>query len=178
MKTILSTFLICILSVPSLFAQNPKFPIVKGFGGIYDVDKVSELPDPSLKYKIVIDVKGGDKLEDNLNASLNNIARMLNLHGLGGVKADNIEVIAIIHSKATPTVLSDKSYQEKFQIDNPNTKLIKALAKSNVKVFVCGQSLLARGFKESKLHPDVKVSISALTILTTYQLKGYALLTF
>jgi len=160
------------------FSQEAQYPIVKGFGGIYPIDNVAELPKKSLKYKIVIDIKGGDENEEGFNASLNNIARMLNLHGLGGVKAANIEVVAVIHSKATPTVLSNEAYQKKHGKNNPNKELIEALSKSNVKLFVCGQSLLARGFKGSKLLSEIKVSISALTILTTYQLEGYALLTF
>jgi len=175
-----SLFIVLIISIisPFVFAQNPQYPIVKGFGGIYKIQNVEELPKSDIKYKVVIDVKGGDTTSEGLNASLNNIARMLNLHGLGGVKAKNIEVIAILHAKATSSILSDEAYQKEFQKDNPNKDLVKVLSKNNVKFLVCGQSLLARGYQDNTLLPEVAISISALSVLTTYQLDGYALLTF
>ncbi len=156
----------------------PQFPIVPGFGGIYKIPKVQKNPDTTLTYRIVIDVTQGAEKSDEINPSLNNIARMLNLHGLGGVLKEKMEVVAVVHSLATPTVLANAAYQEKFGCDNPNDKLIQALSDAGVKLFVCGQSLLARGFYPQPLHSDITVSISALTIQTEYQQKGYALLKF
>lgn len=156
----------------------PQHPIVPKFGGIYDIPDVRKTPDTTLTYQIVIDVTQGAESHDQLNPSLNNIARMLNLHGLGGVSKDQLKVVAVIHSLATPTVLSKEAYNEKFGCDNPNDELIQALNKSGVSLYVCGQSLLARGFYPQPLHPDITVSVSALTIQTEYQLKGYALLKF
>ncbi len=178
MRFILLSVLMLWLGSHFAQAQKPLFPIVPNFGGIYAIESATETPDTTLSYKIVIDIKDGRTTEEELNLALNNIARMLNLHGLGGVSAEKIEVIAVIHAQATPTVLSDKDYKKQFGTKNPNTKLIEALAAHNVSFFVCGQSLLARGFSESKLLPQIQVSISALTVLTSYQRKGYALLTF
>lgn len=163
-----------------LLAQEfpPQYPIVPKFGGIYAIPEVKKNPDTTLTYRIVIDVTQGAEKSDEINPSLNNIARMLNLHGLGGVPQERMEVVAVIHSLATPTVLANEAYQEKFGCDNPNDKLIQALSKAGVSLFVCGQSLLARDFYPQPLHPNITVSISALTIQTEYQLKGYALLKF
>lgn len=156
----------------------PQYPIVPEFGGIYRIPEVEKNPDTTLTYSIVIDVTLGAEEPDQLNPSLNNIARMLNLHGLGGVPQERLEVVAVIHSLATPTVLSNEAYNEKFGCDNPNDELLQALSDAGVSLFVCGQSLLARGFYPQPLHSDITVSISALTIQTEYQQKGYALLKF
>ena len=163
-----------------LLAQEfpPQYPVVSEFGGIYAIPEVQKNPDTTLTYSIVIDVTLGAEEPDQLNPSLNNIARMLNLHGLGGVAKEQLEVVVVIHSLATPTVLANEAYQEKFGCDNPNDELIRALSEAGVSLFVCGQSLLARDFYPQPLHSDITVSISALTIQTEYQLKGYALLKF
>jgi intracellular sulfur oxidation DsrE/DsrF family protein len=47
-----------------------------------------------------------------------------------------------------------------------------------VKVVVCGQSLVKREIPKEMLIPGIEVAASALTTITTYQLKGYALLRF
>ena len=33
-------------------AQTPQFPIVKGFGGIYEIPDATERPDGTVEYKI------------------------------------------------------------------------------------------------------------------------------
>ncbi|MDF9801232.1 intracellular sulfur oxidation DsrE/DsrF family protein [Catalinimonas alkaloidigena] len=159
-------------------AQIPQHPAVPTFGGIYDIPEADKRPDPDVEYKLVIDVKGGAEVAESENRSLINIARTLNLHVQGGVPQENIKIVAVIHNLATPTVLSNEAYQKHFGVDNPNDSLIHALTEAGVEIYVCGQSLIARNFADEPLHPDVKVSISAMTILTEYQLKGYALLSF
>jgi intracellular sulfur oxidation DsrE/DsrF family protein len=171
-------FLTLFFSITLFSAMAQQFPVVKDFGGIYNISSATRFPDSTLTYPVVIDIKGGSASPDQLNPALNNIARMMNLHGLGGVSANNLKVVGVIHSLATPTVISDADYQKKYGTDNPNTELIRALSDAGVQLFVCGQSLKARGFMESKIHEDITVSIAALTILTEYQLKGYAQLQF
>ncbi|MEM9831100.1 MAG: DsrE family protein [Bacteroidota bacterium] len=169
---------VCLANIS--FGQDfpPQYPIVPAFGGIYQIPGMEKKPDTTLTYRIVIDVTLGADKPDQINPALNNIARMLNLHGLGGVAEGQLEVVAVIHSRATPTVLSNEAYRKKFGCDNPNDELIEALSEAGVNLFVCGQSLLARNFYPQPLHPNITVSTSALTIQTEYQLKGYALLKF
>jgi intracellular sulfur oxidation DsrE/DsrF family protein len=169
-------FLVAIVSVAR--AQEKHAPMVPGFGAVYEIPDADLQPDASLEYKLVMDVTGGLADPSELNPSLFRIARTLNLHVLGGVARENIKAVAVIHSKATPSVLSSRAYRKHFDADNPNTELISALANAGVEIYICGQSLIARGYAEDKLHPDIKKSISAITILTEYQLKGYALMPF
>jgi len=63
-------------------------------------------------------------------------------------------------------------------VNNPNLKLYEELNAAGVKMFVCGQSLIARKIDRTKMVPEVKIATSMLTTLTTYQLKGYASLKF
>lgn len=172
-----TTFLLIMIHFDS-YAQSKHNPLVSEYGGIYEIPEASKRPDPSLKYHLVIDVKGGAEDPVEMNRSLINIARALNLHVLGGVPKENIKVVAVIHAEATPVVLSNEAYQQNFDVNNPNDGLIYALKEAGVEIYVCGQSLIARKFTGKPLHPSIVVSISALTVLTEYQLKGYALMSF
>ena len=173
---ILSLLLLTTLSI-YLSAQPNEAPIIKDFGKIYAIPEAEELPQPDLNYKIVIDIKSGSSYEA-LNSALNNIARMMNLHGVGGVPANQLEVVGVIHAGATSSVLTDESFNSRYGRDNPNVKIIEALTTAGVKLFVCGQSMIGRGFQFEELNPKIKLSISALTVLTTYQMLGYKPLVF
>ena len=161
-----------------LKAQQAQFPIVKGFGGIYDIASATMRPDPAVQYKIVIDITSGPAGADLLNPALNNVARMLNLHGIAGVPPENLEVVLAIHGDATVAVLHDKAYSERFKIPNPNRDLLAALSAANVKLTVCGQSLLGHGIEAKEVGEIVEIATSMLTTMTTYQMLGYAYLRF
>ena len=52
-----------------------------------------EKPDPTIIYNIVIEVERAGEKPDTVNWALNNVARLLNLHAVGGVPARNMNVI-------------------------------------------------------------------------------------
>ncbi|OOG77915.1 DsrE family protein [Algoriphagus sp. A40] len=159
-------------------AQTPQFPIVQGFGGIYEIPDASERPDPSLEYKIIVDLSTGAEDNKEISRWVDNIARMMNLHGLAGVPKDKIKVKVIVHGGAIFTLLNDDNYKKRFEVDNPNLKVFEALKAAGVDVMVCGQSLIARNLKTGDLWPGVRVAHSALTTITTYVPQGYVLLKF
>ena len=64
------------------------------------------------------------------------------------------------------------------QKGNPNSALLHALKQANVDIFVCGQSLYARGYKKKNTSKDVKVSLSAVTALVHFQSEGYQQINF
>jgi len=177
MKILLS---ICFaITTTFLLGQNRLNPIIADYGGIFDIPNAVENPDPHLKYNIVIDVATGSDDPKQMNDALNNVARMINLHAVGGVPKENLQVVLAIHGGATYTTLNSKGYQSKYGVDNPNIKLLQALHDSGVvKFFICGQSMIARKVNADQLLPSVKVATSMLTTVTTYQLKGYAMLKF
>ena len=155
-----------------------QFPAVKNFGGIYEVPFATVNPESDMEYKIAIEVKMGSSNPDQLNPALSNIARLMNLHVLGGAKKENMHVVAIVHGLATTSVITDEAYKRKFNMSNPNTELIKELRAAGVEIIICGQSMFARDVNKDELAEGVQVSISMLTAFTTYQLKGYAALQF
>lgn len=175
-----SALLVVILfyCVQPTFAQEKVNPIIKNYGGIYGISEAVETPSSDLNYNIVIDVRSGPSSPDQINPALNNIARMLNLHAVGGVLPDQIKVKAVIHNLATPSIADNATYQAKFGMDNPNIGLIQELTDAGVELFVCGQSMIAREYPLDGLNPNIKLSISALTVMTTYELKGYTSLVF
>ena len=84
----------------------------------------------------------------------------------------------VIHGPAAQFVVNDEAYQKKFGMNNPNIPLFAALKEAGVKIFVCGQSVLKRNIDPETITPEVAVALSAVTTLTTYQLKGYAVLKY
>jgi len=158
-------------------AQEAQYPIVKDFGGIYEI-RGSVQPDSGIEYKIVIDLKTLQDDKNQINPGMNNIARMMNLHGLGGVSSDNIHVVVAVHGGATETILTNEGYRRKNGISNPNLELIDALEDAGAEIYVCGQSLLARGYDQAEVNPEVTIGLSMLTIVTEHMHKGYQLLVF
>lgn len=175
-KCMLVTLLI-VLTPALLHAQEARFPIVKEFGGIYEVPG-GEIPDADINYKIVVDLKTDQPEKDKINRGLNNVARMMNLHGLGGVKAENLNVSVMVHGNATNVILTDEAYQNKYGVDNPNVPLIYELKEAGAELYICGQSLLGRDYEHDQVNEDVTIGLSMLTIVTEHMHKGYKLLVF
>ena len=176
MKTIL---LIIFLGVSiSSVSQGRQNPAIKTSGSIFDVPDADVKPDPSLKYNIVIEMVSGSENSGEINQALNNVARLINLHVIGGVPKENLDVAVVIHGEATYTITDSKAYSARYHEDNPNLELYKELADFGVKFIACGQSLIARNVERSSIIPQIRVGTSMLTTVTTYQLKGYAFLKF
>lgn len=129
-----------------------------------------------MTYKIVVDATRGTEKPDEVVPALTHTARLLNLHVYGGVPKQNMQVVVVIHSAAMPLVLRNEAYKTRFGVDNPNLPVLEALQKAGVQFYVCGQSMLKREYEQESLHPAIGLSVSALTLLTEYQLKGYALI--
>jgi intracellular sulfur oxidation DsrE/DsrF family protein len=172
-------FTVCLfVFTTGLFAQTRVNPVIKNYGGIFPIPYADEKPDPTLDYNIVIEIERGSDKPDTLNWALNNVARLLNLHVTGGVPKEKLHVVLAIHGSAAYTVMNTEAYRAKYGVDNPNLKLYEELNAAGVKMFVCGQSLIARKIDRTKMVSEVKIATSMLTTLTTYQLKGYAALKF
>lgn len=161
-----------------LFSQERLNPVISPFGGIYNIPEATVKADETLEYKIVIDVVTGNEDPKEFNWSLNNVARLLNLHAVVGADVNKIDVVLAIHGGATYSISSDKVYKKKYGVINPNNELLAALSKAGVKITVCGQSLISRGISADEVNEHVEIATSMLTTVTTYQLKGYAMLKF
>ena len=131
-------------------------------------------PSPNREYKILFDVTKAARTPDQVDPGLEDIARLINLFALAKAPPEKLKIVAVLHGPATAVALDDPHYQEKYQIDNPNRKLINALKRAGVLVYVCGQALAHKGFEPTWINRDVSVALAALTVLSIYQLDGYA----
>jgi intracellular sulfur oxidation DsrE/DsrF family protein len=159
-------------------AQTPQFPIVKGFGGIYEIPDATERPDGTLEYKILVDLTSPSEDPKQISRFVDNVARLMNLHGLAGVTKDRIKVKVVLHGGGIFSVLNDENYKKRYEVDNPNLAVFIALEEAGAEILVCGQSLIARNLKTTDLWPGVTIAHSALTTITTYSMKGYTVLKF
>jgi len=178
MTKLLPTLLLICFACTCGRAQTRVNPVVPSYGGIYPIEVATFKPDSSLRYKIVVDVVSGAEEPDVPGFGLNNVARMLNLHAVGGVPAANMEVVLAIHGGATVNVLNDEAYRAKYEVVNPNLPLIRELKAAGVRLTVCGQSLIARKIDLTDVAPEVEIATSMLTTVSTCQLKGYAVFRF
>ncbi len=170
--------LVALITTNFLYSQELVNPVIKNFGTIGQADLASEKPDPNLTYNIVVDLATGEDNKSNLLFSLNNVARLINLHVMGGVPEENLNIVVAVHGGAIWSVLNNELYYKKFKTANPNIPLYKELLDSGVKIVVCSQSMFKRNIAPSDLVKGLEVATSALTTLTTYQIKGYAVLKF
>jgi intracellular sulfur oxidation DsrE/DsrF family protein len=166
------------MSVAGAGAQNKVNPVIKHFGAITEVPFSVENPDPKLNYKIVVEVNSDNPKPETVHEFFDKVAAVVNLHALGGVPANKLNVVMVIHGPAAQFVLNDEAYKKKYNTANPNIPLFKELADAGVKIFVCGQSLNKRNIPNEAVAAEVKTALSAITTLTTYQLKGYSVLKY
>lgn len=171
--------LLCSLSLTSipLSAQRVN-PAIPSFGGIYDVADATVRPDTNMLYQIVVDVKSGGASPGKRSDGLYNVARMINLHHVHGVTKDLMEVVLAIHGDATYSVLNNKAYRKKFGVNNPNIDLIRELKVAGVELTVCGQSLISRKIKRDDVLREIDVATSMLTVVSTCQMRGFAVFQF
>ncbi len=174
-----SIFTICLLLVCSIMhAQTKVNPVIKTYGAVSPIPYAVEKPDPKMNYKVVVEVNTDNAKPEMVHELLEKTASAVNLHALGGVTGDKLSVVLVIHGPAAQFIVDNATYKVKYGVDNPNLKLFTELQQAGVKLFVCGQSLEKRKIDPATVAPEVKVALSAITTLTTYQLKGYTLLKF
>lgn len=176
-KILLFTLFVCLISLAAN-AQTPQFPIVKGHGGIYEIKDATEVPDPSKEYKIIVDLTSAGNNPASINRYVDNVARLMNLHGLAGVPKERLHVKVVVHGGAIYSLTNDEKYQERYRTDNPNLEVFEALKEAGADIYVCGQSLIARKLTSDDLWPGVQIAHSAMTTITTYVPQGYTLLKF
>ena len=122
-------------------------------------------PDPSIKYKIIVELNENGSKPDSLNEYIEALATLVNLHAAESVPKENIQMVVVLRKMATYAVFGNDMYKEKFKCDNPNLQILKELMYAGVEFYVCGQTMQKR-------------NIDRLTAITTYQLKGYTMIKF
>jgi len=154
------------------------YPVIKGypFAGVIPVENIEEIPDPSIQYKILFEliINNPDSTAAKPNKGLVEIARIVNLHYASGIPLHNLDFVVVAHGPALNAFMHNEAYKQKFNTDNPNIPLIRELQKQvGLQMISCGQAMFVFGFPKISLLPEVKVSLTAQTVLSGYQMKGY-----
>jgi hypothetical protein len=82
---------------------------------------------PGREYKILFDITKAAEAPDEINPGLEHVARLINLFALAKIPPQKLKIVAVLHGRATAASLDDRYHREKYQRDNPNSKLIDAL---------------------------------------------------
>ena len=166
------------LKMAKLFAIA-QYPYIKGskWSGVIPVADPTEIPDPTRQYKLLFEftAKNPDSLSKEINKSLDEIARVLNLHFASGIPAKNIIPVVVIHGPGLEAVMTNERYKKKHSIDNPNLQLVHDLEHAGTKIIACGQAMAFFEIAKEDLLPEIKISLTAQTVLSNYQLQGYVL---
>ena len=124
---------------------------------------------PRAGAKVLLDITVDSKPAE-VNKGLERAARLLNLYGTAGMRAQDVKIALVLHGEATKSVLNDRAYQARHEVDhNPNLPLIRELRKQGVEVLVCGQALSSKGYPDADVADGVSIAAAALTALANKQ---------
>jgi len=155
-------------------AADPEwvYPTIQKYGKVVSLPGAAMQPSKDADYKVVFNMIGaGDA--DKVNPSLDRVARAVNIFTSAGVPVSHLHFVVVIHGPATPSVLDNTHYREKFNVDNPNVKLIGELEKVGVKVVVCGQALAGQNFPHDWVDPQVEITLAAISDVIILEQEGY-----
>ena len=151
---------------------DPVLP-VPSVGAATDIAGAKELPDPGMTYKVVFSVATAAKDPNQVNPTLEAMARYVNTLAKNGVAADHRKIAAVFHQGGGEIVMKNDAYRARFGRDNPNIALIHELRRAGVDLRVCGQGLLGRKIEQSQVLDDIQVDLWAMTTMVNLQMRGY-----
>lgn len=156
------------------------YPLIKSskWSGVLPVKDVTEKPDPNQQYKLLMEVVFGMKdsaTAKNINTGLSEVGRLINLHIASGIPKKNLDVVVVVHGPALKALYRNDVYKKKFGIDNPNLILVRELMDNGIRFIACGQAMNFLEITKDQLVDNIKISLTAQTVLSNYQLKGYVL---
>jgi intracellular sulfur oxidation DsrE/DsrF family protein len=171
----------------AVYTKDPRYqvlyPLIKGYkgAGVAPVQQIDERADSSMRYKLLMELTGFaakgqlETAKSEVNQGLGEVARKLNLHIMAGVPLKNIDLVVVVHGSALHALLNNEKYKRIYGIDNPNLPVIKQLQAAGTRFIVCGQAMTGFKLEIDDLVPGIKQALTAQTVLSTYQLKGYVL---
>ncbi len=174
MKTILTIAFVILVSI-QLKAQDKLYPVIEGYGAVEVVNFKVELPNPNQQYKLISELYFRQENKEELYGRLDYAARIVNAHVAAGVPQKNMRLAVVIFSGATPTILNNEAYKERFGVDNPNIELLDRMVEAGVEVIVCGQSMVKQDISPEMVHPGVQQAFSRITATSTLINAGYSI---
>lgn len=153
-------------------------PVIEGYGPVMEIAD-PDFPTPiDRDWKVIFDVKAGAGSPEELNRSIESVARFLNMHARAGVPAERLHAALVLHGGAGRDALGDAGYRSRFGVDNPNLPLLEKLAAAGVDIYLCGQTAAFRGLGRDELAAPVQLALSAMTVMGALQADGYAPVAF
>ena len=178
MKILFSFLLVTLLISATSTAQVNHAPAIPEADGYTVIPGAKINPDKKRIYRAIYDATKAAKDASQLVSALNMAGSELNGLAVCKIPLTHAKFVVVFHGAAINAILDDAHYKEKFGVSNPNLNVLAELKKSGVKLFVCGQNLLAENIDSKIISPDVMVASDALIVLMTYQNDGYALMSF
>lgn len=173
-------FLLSVFILLTVFVrgQTKLHPAIKDYGTMYDVPFATDKPDPSKKYKIIVESAANFEKPEEFYAPFEHISRMYNLHVYAGIPQKNLFVEVVVFGPSVSVLLNNEAYKQKFGVDNPNLKIIEEMTKAGIKVHACGQSVILTGIDPATVNSNADVVVSRFTTVSDRQMKGYAFFKF
>nr|WP_241664543.1 DsrE family protein [Ningiella ruwaisensis] len=171
---VLAVLLLLALTQNNAYAVDlPGFedgPVIQGFG------KHAKVPSASLSsrdtFKIAFDVAAGAGAGE-VNRKFDSLARFINMHVASGVPKENIELVLVVHGKASIDLLKSPIYARVYETDNANVPLLQSLMDNGVRIILCGQTAKAYEISVDQLVDGISVELSAMTAHALLQQQGF-----
>jgi len=174
--------LLCLLMRVSLTAAAPspapQAPVIPTADGYAAIPGAALRPGHTHVYRAIFNATLAAPQPDQLIPALNMAGSELNALGVERVRLSNARFVVVFHGEALAGLLDDAHYRTHFGVHNPNLSVLSQLKNNGVKLFACGQSLMAARIDAATISPDVQVASDALIVLMVYQNRGYALMSF
>jgi intracellular sulfur oxidation DsrE/DsrF family protein len=158
-------------------AQSSSQPI-PGADGFIVIPGVKMPPEKNRIYRAIFDATKAAKDSTLLVPAINMAGSELNALAVSGISLSHAKFVVVFHGAAMDGILDNEHYKAKYGVPNPNLKVLAALKKAGVQLFVCGQNMLAEHIDPKSISPDVAVASDALIVLMSFQNDGYALMSF
>lgn len=178
---IAGTIVACMLPSPAgaqALTRPQTGPVIEGYGPVFEVLGLDVPAQPGREYRAVFDVSSSPDAKDQLNPSIETLARFLNMHARARVPLASMKLALVLHGSAGKDALADGPYRDRYGVNNPNRELIDRLRAAGVEIVLCGQTAMNRGLAKEQLNPSVKLALSAMTALVSFQSDGYRLIAF
>ncbi|PQB04068.1 DsrE family protein [Aureitalea marina] len=175
-----SIFCLFLMITAVITAQKTKKPgpVIMSYGPTSAVEDPDFVMDKAAEYKVLFDVTtSSESKPDQVNKGLETAARFLNMHVGAGKDPKTLNPVMIVHGGASYGLLRNEFYKEKYGVDNPNIGLIEELDRAGVEIYICGQTAAHRDIGEEKRLQEVKLALSAMTVLIELQQQGFAVIT-
>ena len=169
----MSILALALLAAAAQPADWPTGPLIEGYGPHAPVEATMAIPQGT----VFMHSFDAAALDDNRkSATLQSVARFINMHAAAGIPAADIRPAVVIHGRAVFAVVSEDRFGEQYDgAANPNRDLVEKLLANGTRIIVCGQSAAGQDVATADLLPGVEMALSAMTAHALLQRQGYTI---